>query len=564
MTYRFSQRAGLICLALAAASTAGCSSRGDKADRPENPFRNSAASPGAPLSERELRLEADQAYRRAHESLVASDYETAITRFTGLIAKYPFSDYATQAELEKIYAQYRSFQPDEAVIAADRFLREHPRHPNADYVQYIKGLVDYGRDAGIIDYLPLDNSKRDATNARRAYDDFALLLQKYPNSRYAGDARQRMVYLRNKVAAHELSVAQYYLKRGAWVAASKRAESIIAEYPGAPATADALLLLQQAYDKLGQTAQAAELKQLIAANTASLAAARAPKSKAAPLTVVQRTEDAAAVVPVAAGAAGAAGAAAPAAEPSKGILGTIGSLFNILNSSYTVGADGKAAPAGSAAAGATAAAAPPAPEFGAPGSLTTGPYSGPQTAVTLPLGTDKPAAAAESPATAAPAAAAAAADAPKEKKGFFDFLNRTYVIGGAKKAPAAAAPAAAAAAVAETPAAPAAAPAEAAAAPAAAAAAAQVPAATTDKPKSRGWSLDFLNRTYKLGGDSAKPADAPATPASDTVGSKPGSGLRVYLDYGDEDAKNKAEAEAAAKAAADKAAAPATVEAPPQ
>lgn len=557
MTYRFSQRAGLICLALAAASTAGCSSRGDKADRPENPFRNSAASPGAPLSERELRLEADQAYRRAHESLVASDYETAITRFTGLIAKYPFSDYATQAELEKIYAQYRSFQPDEAVIAADRFLREHPRHPNADYVQYIKGLVDYGRDAGIIDYLPLDNSKRDATNARRAYDDFALLLQKYPNSRYAGDARQRMVYLRNKVAAHELSVAQYYLKRGAWVAASKRAESIIAEYPGAPATADALLLLQEAYDKLGQTAQAAELKQLIAANAASLSAARAPKSKAAPLAVVQRADDAATIVPVAPGTA----AATPAAEPSKGFFGTIGSLFNFLNSSYTVGADGKAAATGATAASATAA-APPAPEFGAPGSLTTGPYSGPQTSVTLPVGGNPPATAAASAAAAAPAATTAAPDAPKEKKGFFDFLNRTYVIGGSKKAAAeAAAPAAA-----ETPAAasPAAAPAAAAAAPAPAAAAAATPAATTEKPKSRGWSLDFLNRTYKLGGDSAKPADAPATPAADTVGSKPGSGLRVYLDYGDEEAKKKAEAEAAAKAAADPAAAPATAEKPPQ
>lgn len=554
MTTRFSQRAGLICLALAAASTAGCSSRGEKADRPENPFRNSAASPGAPLSERELRLEADQAYRRAHESLVASDYETAITRFSALIAKYPFSDYATQADLEKIYAQYRSFQPDEAVIAADRFLREHPRHPNADYVQYIKGLVDYGRDAGIIDYLPLDNSKRDATNARRAYDDFALLLQKYPNSRYAGDARQRMVYLRNKVAAHELSVAQYYLRRGAWVAASKRAESIIAEYPGAPATADALLLLQQAYDKLGQTAQAAELKQLIAANAASLAAARAPSAKPAPMSVVQQPAEPASVVPVAAASS------TPAAEPSKGFFGTIGSLFNVLNSSYTVGADGKAtntatAPASTAA---TPAASPSAPEFGAPGSLTTGPYSGPQTVVTLPIGNDKPATA-EAP--AATAAAPATADAPKEKKGFFDFLNRTYVIGGSKKpaadAAAAAVPAAAAEAI----------PAPAAAAPAAASAAsaaptAAAPTAAGEKPKSRGWSLDFLNRTYKLGGDSSKPADGAATPAADSVGSKPGSGLRVYLDYGDDDAKKKAEAEAAAKAEADKAASPATADTP--
>ena len=133
------------------------------------------------------------------------------------------------------------------------------------------------------------------------------------------------------------------------------------------------------------------------------------------------------------------------------------------------------------------------------------------------------------------------------------------MIGGSKKPAADAAPAAVPAAAAETAPAPAAAvPAPASAASAAPTAAA--PAAAAEKPKSRGWSLDFLNRTYKLGGDSIKPADGAATPAADSVGSKPGSGLRVYLDYGDEDAKKKAEAEAAAKAEADKA--PATADTP--
>lgn len=518
----FSYRAGLVCLITAAALTAGCSSSGERPDRPENPFRTTPTpgDPRAPLSESELRLEADKAYRLAHDSMVTGDYETAITRFGQVISRYPFSDYATQSELEKIYAQYRSFQPDEAVIAADRFLREHPRHPNADYVQYLKGLTDFDRDKGVSDYLPLDTSKRDVTNSRRAYDDFALLLQKYPTSRYVGDARERMLYLRNRIASHELSVASYYVRRGAWVAAAKRAESVIAEYPGAPATADALLMLKDCYTKLGQKDQADEVSRLIAANAASLAAAQAPAPKPAEHSVVAAAADA---------APPAGAAAAPAPKPRKGVWGSIVDFFDGgLDKTYTIGnADTNPPPAASGSAAARGE-----PDFAAPASLSTGPYSGPDTVITIPASDDKPAA------PAAPAAAPAAAGTPGS-----------------------------------TPDAPAATPKAAAAAPAPA----QAPAATTAGTKAEeptkeksGGLFDFLNKTYTIGGPSKKaeaatpdstqtaPATAPAAaPAAAPANApapadaKSGSGIRVYLDYDDEEAKKKAADDAEkAKAAA--------------
>ncbi|GAC1628155.1 MAG: hypothetical protein NVS9B10_17790 [Nevskia sp.] len=477
MTTRFPKRAGLLCLAAIAALTAGCSSRGDRANRPENPFNPDAVSrgPRAPLSERELRLEADQSYRKAHDSLVSGDYETAITRFGQVESRYPFSEYATQAGLEKIYAQYRSFRADEAVLAADRFLREHPRHPNADYVQYLKGLTDYDRDNGIIDYLPLDSSKRDVSNARHAYDDFALLLQKYPTSRYAGDARKRMTYLRNRVAAHELSVANYYVRRGAWVAAAKRAEAIIAEYPGSPATASALLLLQECYSKLGEKQQLEEVTQLIAANTASIEASKTQPAKADARSVVN--------TPVAAAPAAAAPETTKPARP-----GLFGSLLDLidggLDKTYTIGGTSSTAPAEST---------------GAPASLTSGPYSGPETVITLPLAKAEDAAPAAAPAAAATAPAAAPA--------------------------------------------PAVAPAAAAATAPPAAAAANEPA--KDKPK--GGFLDFLNKTYTIGGKKkpaadvsttppATPADA-AKPAPADSSTKSGNGFSVKLDYEDADKK---------------------------
>ncbi len=451
----------VICLASLAALATGCASKGEKADRPDNPFRPGSEvgpSGATPQTEEALKAEAALFYRRAHEAMVASDYETATTRYTQLIARYPFTEYSTQAELEKIFVQYRSFAPDEALLAADRFIREHPRHVHADYVQYLKGLINSSRTQAISDYLPIDSSKKDVTGERRAYDDFAVLLQRYPNSPYAGDARKRMVYLRNRVASHELSIVRYYVKRQAWVAVSKRAENLIAEYPGAPATVEALKLLKLSYEKLGLTPQLADLDLLIAGNAESIAQASAPPPKPGPRTVIVLPTDQPSAAPAAAPApAAAATPAAPAnlsSEAPKGFFEKIGGYFESLNKTYTIGSD-EAKPADAAAAAAGTAAAP---EVGtrtepanpssanqpAAASLTTGPYVGEPAVINLPpLFSDGDAAkpAAQAPPETASKTAATAAPAPeakKEKGGLFDFLNKTYTIGGSKTGEAAA------------------------------------------------------------------------------------------------------------------------------
>lgn len=241
-------------VALAAVLTA-CSSDPDR-PQPDNPFR-----PGQ-VSAREQRLQAAELYRLGREALVSSDFTTAIQRYSQLSLRFPFTEYAVQGEVERIYALYRNFQPEEALAAADRFLRDYPRHAHADYVQYVKGLVNFDRDRGFADALGFDTSRRDTSGLRRSFDDFSLLIQRYPQSPYIGDARARMIYLRNRLASHELTVVEYYIRRGAFVAAAKRAEQIVAQYPGAPATVRALSLLQESYEALGLPDQAADARKL--------------------------------------------------------------------------------------------------------------------------------------------------------------------------------------------------------------------------------------------------------------------------------------------------------------
>lgn len=441
----------ILALASLAILATGCASKGEKSDRPDNPFRPGSdigpVGSNTPQTEQALKAEASVFYKRAHEAMVASDYETASTRYSQLIARYPFTEYSTQAELEKIFVQYRSFAPDEALLAADRFIREHPRHAHADYVQYLKGLINSNRTQAISDYLPIDSSKKDVTGERRAYDDFAVLLQRYPNSPYAGDARKRMIFLRNRVASHELSIVRYYVKREAWVAVSKRAENLIAEYPGAPATVDALKLLKLSYEKLNLKTQLDDVNLLIASNAASIAQAEAPKPKPGPRSVIELPTDqpppaavsGAAVAPPTAVAAATDPAAPATSEAPKGLFGRIGGYFDALNKTYTVD-DKNAKPAE----------AQPAASIGNPSSinqpaapsLTTGPYSGEPTVVNVPpvfgdsnAAQSAPAAVEATKTSASATTSAAAAPAGKqEKEGLFDFLNKSYTIGGDKKA----------------------------------------------------------------------------------------------------------------------------------
>jgi outer membrane protein assembly factor BamD len=221
--------------------------------------------PAAQRTTAQEKAESEKLYRSARESLDNGDMTTALQHYDKLSQQFPFSEYATQGDLERIYALYRNYQPDQALAAADKFIREHPRHPGAAYAQYLKGLVNSTRDEGLSGFLKLDTTKEDVGFLRNAFDDFALLVRKYPTSIYVGDARQRMIDLRNRVAEHELHIVRFYVKRGAYIAAAKRAEQVVTQYPGAPASLEALRLLQQSYRSLNLTQQADDAGRLLAA-----------------------------------------------------------------------------------------------------------------------------------------------------------------------------------------------------------------------------------------------------------------------------------------------------------
>ena len=206
-------------------------------------------------------------YRDAQRLLRSGNYQQAIGQLELLEARFPFGRYAEQAQLELVYARYMSFDLDGANDAADRFIRLHPQHSNIDYAFYIKGLSNSSMNEGLMDRLfTTDASKRDMEPARLAYADFGQLLARYPNSQYAPDTTQRMVYLRNVLARHEIAVADYYLRRAAYVAAANRARYVLEIYPQSEATPDALLVLVEANYKLGLEDESNNALRVLAVN----------------------------------------------------------------------------------------------------------------------------------------------------------------------------------------------------------------------------------------------------------------------------------------------------------
>ena len=195
---------------------------------------------------------AQKLYTEAKNSMGDGNYDQAIKYFEKLEARYPYGRYAQQAQLEVAYAYFRQSEPAEAVAACDRFIREHPNHPNVDYAYYLKGLANFNGDLGLLGYISdQDLTERDPKAARESFDAFKTLVTKFPKSRYAADATARMKYLVNALASHEVHVAHYYLRRGAYVAAVNRAQDAIKTYPNAPADEEALFIMIKAYDALG-------------------------------------------------------------------------------------------------------------------------------------------------------------------------------------------------------------------------------------------------------------------------------------------------------------------------
>jgi outer membrane protein assembly factor BamD len=196
---------------------------------------------------------ASKFYLEAKDALEGGNYLTAIGYFEKLQARYPFGRYAQQAQLELIYAYYKDDEPDAAIAAADRFIKMHPRHPFVDYAYYMKGLINFerGNTGALARILPSDQTQTDTDTSQQSLNDFAELVRKFPDSRYADDARQRILYLHNNLAAYEVHVAQYYLVRGAYVASANRAKYVLEAYARAPAVEDAVVVLVKAYHGMG-------------------------------------------------------------------------------------------------------------------------------------------------------------------------------------------------------------------------------------------------------------------------------------------------------------------------
>lgn len=203
-------------------------------------------------------------YQRGYNAMDASNFAGSVQYFSALEARYPFSPETRQAQLDLIYVYYRSQQPESAVDAAEEFERENPTHERIDYCLYMRGLVYFDQAPNIIERLfRVDLSLRPPKDTMRSFSTFQELIRRFPNSEYVPDARQRMVYLRNRLADYENHVADYYIRRGAYVAAVNRAKYALEHYPEAPQLEKTLQILVVAYEQLGMGDLAADARRVL-------------------------------------------------------------------------------------------------------------------------------------------------------------------------------------------------------------------------------------------------------------------------------------------------------------
>lgn len=230
-------------------------------------FINGCSSANKSLEEQFKGQSADDLYTQGEVALAKHSYKDAVKYFEALQTIYPFGLRAEQTQLNLIYAYYKSDDQVSAASAADRFIRMYPRSAHVDYAIYLRGLANFDQKRGILqNVFYTDVSQRDFGTMTQAFSDFKLLLDRFPNSEYAPDAYQRMVYLRNLFAEHELDVAKFYMRRQAYVAASNRASYIVEHLQGTPEVKDALLIIMQANNALGLEKPADDAKRVLELN----------------------------------------------------------------------------------------------------------------------------------------------------------------------------------------------------------------------------------------------------------------------------------------------------------
>ncbi len=216
-------------------------------------------------------MSAEQLYRLAKSELDDHDYTAAIKTNETLQSRFPYGQYAQQSMLEMAYAYYKNGEPDSATSTADRFIKQFPNHPHVDYAYYVKGLATFNGETTFLNEMSgQDPAERDPQSIRDSFNAFKDLITRFPNSGYAPDARIRMEYLTNELARHELRIAEYYLRIGAYIAAANRAQGIFVDFPNSPSTRNALAVMIKAYDAMGLTELRDDAKRVLAKNGDSI------------------------------------------------------------------------------------------------------------------------------------------------------------------------------------------------------------------------------------------------------------------------------------------------------
>jgi len=237
-----------LAVALLALSLAGCGLFGDKLD----PRKDWTAA---------------DYYKAAKEEFDNGNWEASTKIYEQLEAKFPYGRFAQQAQIEIAYAYYKQGETASAIAALDKFIKLHPNHQNVDYALYLKALVNFREDLGPLSrVITQDLADRDPKSARESFEGFKELVTRFPESRYTPDARDRMAYLIEALARHEINVAQYYLRRGAYLAAANRAQDAITRFPNSPSHRQALEIMIDSYDRMGMTELRDDTRKVLAKN----------------------------------------------------------------------------------------------------------------------------------------------------------------------------------------------------------------------------------------------------------------------------------------------------------
>jgi len=209
----------------------------------------------------------EKLYAEARDEASNNAFDKAISYFEKLEGRAAGTPLAQQAQLEKAFTQFKANEPAQALATLDRFMRLHPASPAYDYALYLKSLVNFNENVGLLALVGRqDLSERDQKAAKESFEALKELVDRFPNSKYAPDAKARMAYIVNSLAQYEIHVARYYFSRGAYVAAISRAQQALVDYEGSPAQEEALYILYRAYDALGMKELASDSRRILEKN----------------------------------------------------------------------------------------------------------------------------------------------------------------------------------------------------------------------------------------------------------------------------------------------------------